>query len=201
MNRQLVTGVVAAVLATIVVLAGAVVLLRDVNTQDTAGPADEAADATSAGAPAEGDVPARPDCPSDGVGSVTLPCLGGENGDADVDAGATVVNVWAWWCGPCRDELPVFEEFAERNPAYTVVGVHADPNAANGAAFLNDLDLSLASYQDDDNLFAGTLGLPNVVPITVVFDDGEQVGMFPTPFDSVEQLEAAVDDALTGEAA
>lgn len=201
MNRQLVAGVTAVVLVTLAVVAGAVVLLRDVNSFDTAEGVDPAV-TTAVEKPAEdAAVPDRPDCPGTEIGGIGLDCLGGENGTGDADTGTVIANVWAWWCGPCRDELPVFEDYAAQHPEYTVVGVHADANPANGAAFLNELDLSLASYQDDDNRFAGTLGLPNVVPITVVFHDGEQIGMFPTPFDSVGQLEEAIDGALQEAAA
>lgn len=76
------------------------------------------------------------------------------------------------------------------------MGVHADQNAANGAAFLNDVGVELPSYQDSDNTFAGTLGLPGVVPITVLFLDGEQVAMFPKTFSSPEEIAADVDAAL-----
>lgn len=137
----------------------------------------------------------RPDCPAEGAAAIELPCLG-----ADTGAGnelATVVNVWAWWCEPCRSELPVFDQFAASHPELNVVGVHADSNAANGAAMLTDLGIDLSSYQDDANLFAGTLGLPAVVPITVVINNaGELVGTFPRTFDSVRDLETAVEGVL-----
>ena len=61
---------------------------------------------------------------------------------------------------------------------------------------LDELGISLASYQDLDNTFAGTLGLPGVIPITVVFDGDEQVKLFPRTFDSAAELEAAVTEAV-----
>lgn len=193
MTRQLVFTAIAGVLMTFAVIAGAVFLLND--GSDTASVAPD----TSAG-PAEPTtvVEERPDCPSTGAGGIELDCLGGQTGDQAQDSGITVVNVWAWWCEPCREELPYFDELAARNPDYTVVGVHADVNGGNGAAFLNELAIDMPSYQDDDNTFAGTLGLPGVIPITVVFDGSEQVGMFPTPFTSTQQLEDAVDQAVAG---
>lgn len=137
----------------------------------------------------------RPDCFGSTVAGVELPCLGGAEGAANEQA--SVVNLWAWWCEPCRAELPIFEQFAQSHPELNVVGVHADRNAVNGAALLEDLDVALPSYQDDANLFAGTLGLPGVVPITLVVNPaGEVVGTFPTPFESIDDLEKAVAGVL-----
>lgn len=137
----------------------------------------------------------RPDCVATSVAGVELPCLGGTSGVGNDKP--TVVNLWAWWCEPCRDELPIFEQFAEAHSELNVIGVHADANAANGAALLDDLGVNLPSYQDDSNLFAGTLGLPSVVPITVVVSaSGEVIGTFPTPFTSVDQLNNAVIEVL-----
>lgn len=197
MNRSIVTMVVAIVIATAAVVAGAAYLLQTgPGTDDAAAPT---AKTTPAEAPAEGggsDVPARPDCPADGAGGIALPCLGGETGPQPQAEGITVVNLWAWWCEPCRDELPYFDDFAAGHPEYTVVGVHADGNPGNGAAFLNDLGIEMPSYQDSDNTFAGTLGLPAVVPITVVFEGTEQLAMYPQPFESTAELAAAVDEAV-----
>lgn len=197
MNRSIVAMIVAVVVATVAVVAGATYLLQTgPGADDAAAPATET---TLAEAPAENseeDVPARPDCPADGAGGVALPCLGGEAGAQPQAEGITVVNLWAWWCGPCRDELPYFDDFAAQHPEYTVVGVHADGNPGNGAAFLNDLGIEMPSYQDSENTFAGTLGLPAVVPITVIFEGTEQLAMYPQPFESTAELAAAVDEAV-----
>ena len=123
-----------------------------------------------------------------------LECLGG--GYAPPSGEVTVVNVWAWWCEPCRDELPVLAEYAAARPDVTVVGVHADASAAKGAALLTELGVDLPSYQDSTNAFAGTLGLPGVIPITLVFRGGERVGVFPEVFHSAAELDAAVSGVL-----
>lgn len=190
MNRQVLLSVVGAVLATVLVVAGAAAMLRSggAETHHEASRTEEAA-----GQP----VPQRPDCVPGGVGGVDLPCLGGAAaGERPAADAVRVVNVWAWWCEPCRRELPVLDQFASAHQEYEVVGVHADPDAARGAALLNELGTGVASYQDDSGRFAGELGLPAVVPITLVFVGEEQVGMFPRTFDSVDELTAAVAGVL-----
>lgn len=141
--------------------------------------------------PQAAQVAQRPDCPGPTVAGVALPCLGGETGQ-ESESGLTVVNVWAWWCESCRAELPLFGALAEAHPDVRVVGVHADGNAANGAALLGDVGVDMPSYQDSENAFAGALGLPAVVPLTLVLRDGRQVGLFPKEFHSLEELEEAV---------
>lgn len=197
--------VVVAVVMTVGVVAAALTMLGG----NSDGTDAQGAESTTPAVPAPPPAPAedaaveeeRPDCSATGVGGIELPCLGGENGSVDAGGGEVVLaNVWAWWCGPCRDELPYLEDFADTHPEIEVVGVHADQNGANGAAFLNDLDVDLPSYQDADNTFAGTLGLPAVVPITVLFVDGEQVAVFPKTFDSAEEIAADVDAALAEQA-
>ncbi|MFH0412787.1 TlpA family protein disulfide reductase [Corynebacterium sp. L4756] len=156
--------------------------------------------------PAEVPQGVRPSCAGQGAAGVVLPCLGAENGDTPADGQpegteASVINVWAWWCEPCREELPIFDEFADAHPEYDVVGVHADAYPANGVEMLDSLEVDLPSYQDSDNTFAGTLGLPGVVPITVLAVDGEQVAVFAQTFQSVEELEQKVAEGLLGRGA
>ncbi|MDO5031855.1 TlpA disulfide reductase family protein [Corynebacterium sp.] len=148
----------------------------------------------SAGAAGQQPVADRPVCPAGPIAGVDLPCLGAKSYAEAREV--QIVNIWAWWCEPCRAELPYFQQIARKHSAWNVVGVHADADAAKGAAFLEDIGVDLPSYQDDDNSFAGELGLPGVIPITLVVVDGQVKGTFVKPFTSSEELDSAIQDVI-----
>ncbi|MBG6122537.1 TlpA family protein disulfide reductase [Corynebacterium aquatimens] len=192
MKKTAVASALALVVATALVVAAAIWLL---------GPGGETpGDASRQGArlstTGEVPVPDRPECPSTSVGGVELECLGAKSaGDASDDR-ITVANVWAWWCQPCRDELPALDAVARQRPEWTVVGVHADRDPAAGANLLNEMGVGLASYSDTSGAFAGALGLPGVVPVTVVFRGEEKLAVFPEPFVDAPSIIKAVEDAI-----
>jgi len=71
----------------------------------------------------------------DGLPDQTLPCLGGGRDVrlAGLD-GPLVVNVWASYCAPCRDELPVLQQLHEAaGDQLTVIGVDYDDTAPGAA--------------------------------------------------------------------
>ncbi|MCX7901495.1 MAG: DsbE family thiol:disulfide interchange protein [Burkholderiaceae bacterium] len=49
-----------------------------------------------------------------------------------------VLNVWASWCAPCRDEHPVWNAFAREGLA-PLVGLNYKDDPANASRFLRDL--------------------------------------------------------------
>lgn len=184
MDRPIWISAVVMVAATALAVVGAMFLLNDGSVARE----PEAVDKQER-------IEARPDCPAGGVGGFDLPCLGGEVTEQE-RKDVTVAVVWAYWCPPCRDELEMIDEFAAANPQWEVLGVHSDPNAAAGAALLNEMGVEMASFQDSHGTFAGHLGLPPVVPVTVVFKGGAQVGMLTDIFTSPEALQQAVAEVV-----
>lgn len=55
----------------------------------------------------------------------------------------TLVNFWATWCSPCRDEMPLFETMyrLHQKEGFKVVGVAID-NPSRAQPFLDSMDIS-----------------------------------------------------------
>ncbi|CAN5639847.1 hypothetical protein BH10ACT10_BH10ACT10_11960 [soil metagenome] len=69
--------------------------------------------------------PCRPGTGASELPAVTLPCLGGGPAvDLSTLKGPLVVNLFAQWCGPCRKELPFYQELHRKGRGVVrVVGV------------------------------------------------------------------------------
>ena len=68
---------------------------------------------------------------SSGLPDVVLPCLGGGRAVrlAGLRGKPMMINVWAQWCGPCREEAPYLTEVATTNKSdLQIIGIdHDDP--------------------------------------------------------------------------
>ena len=149
-----------------------------------------------------------PPCPANGPGEgparlrgIVVECAadGAEVDVARALAGRTVVlNLWAYWCGPCADELPALQAYQRRvGDAVTVVTVHQDENEAAALLRMAELDVRLPTFQDGRRSIAAALNLPNVMPATVVLrGDGSVAEVLPRPFTSADEIADAVESAL-----
>ena len=61
-----------------------------------------------------------------------------------------MVNVWASWCVPCRDEHPFLMELA-KDPAIRLVGVNQKDNPENARRFLGQFGNPFAAVGADAN--------------------------------------------------
>ncbi|MBJ6128196.1 DsbE family thiol:disulfide interchange protein [Microvirga splendida] len=81
----------------------------------------------------------------------------------DLKGRVTVVNVWASWCGPCRQEHPLLVDLA-KDPSIRVVGINQRDNPDNARRFLGALGNPYSAVGVDPNGRAsidwGVYGVP-----------------------------------------
>ena len=81
--------------------------------------------------------------------------------------------------------------------AVSVVTVHQDENETAALIRMAELGVRLPVLQDGRRSVAAALGLPNVMPATVVLRrDGSVAQVLPQAFTSADEVAAAVDAAL-----
>lgn len=132
---------------------------------------------------------------------IVLECIGD---GSRIDLGQSLagkpalINLWAYWCGPCAEELPHLQEYAERMEGQlTVLTVHQDRNEANGLTKLADYDVTLPGVQDGNGVIAAAVGAPSVLPVSILIDaDGSVAKVLPQPFRSVDEIDEAVAASL-----
>ncbi|MEW8506530.1 MAG: TlpA disulfide reductase family protein [Candidatus Thiodiazotropha sp.] len=64
-----------------------------------------------------------------------------------------MVNFWASWCGPCRQEMPLLQQLFERYQSlgFSLLGVNVDENRAAADKMLKDLPVSFPILYDDSS--------------------------------------------------
>lgn len=99
---------------------------------------------------------------------VSVPRLSGGGDMAIGSPGArpTVVNLWASWCGPCRDEMPEVQRFAQANRGVRVVGVAIDDAPESARRFAREVGVTFPLAVDDRDRMGrayGVTGLPTTL--------------------------------------
>jgi cytochrome c biogenesis protein CcmG, thiol:disulfide interchange protein DsbE len=135
------------------------------------------------------------------------------NGDALLDGGVegyeaqlaelegypVVVNKWASWCGPCREEFPYLQQqAADRADEIAFLGINSEDSTDAATTFLRDHPLPYPSFADSDGKIAASIDALEF-PATAFYDaDGELTYLHRGVYASEEDLSADIERHALG---
>lgn len=82
-----------------------------------------------------------------------------------------IINVWASWCAPCREEMGSLDRLARRDGGkqFAVIGISTDDYPDAARAFLKKAGTSFAHFIDSRLLLENMLGADRL-PLTLLVD-------------------------------
>jgi cytochrome c biogenesis protein CcmG/thiol:disulfide interchange protein DsbE len=130
------------------------------------GVAHQGSDSSIDAAVSKGHLPMAPSA------NVALPLLGAAGTEklAELRGKVVVLNVFASWCGPCKDEAPILEQEQQRLKGQnaTILGVTYLDNSSDSERFVRQQHISYPVIRDVSGNFVrsfGTTGVPETFVI------------------------------------
>ena len=111
-------------------------------------------------------------------GGIELRCLDGTMGaQLNTLKGPMILNVWGSWCGPCKEEIPIFRSFYEKaKDKVSLVGIDVEESSIeDGRKFVEENGITWPNLYDPDGRSREFFGLG--VPVTwFIAADGSVAG-------------------------
>lgn len=120
---------------------------------------------------------------------------GREHSPESLRGSVVLLDVWASWCGPCRAEMPEFQQLQARYGAQglRVLGVSIDITAGDAAKFARQLGVTYPIIHKPDIMDEwGLQGLPT----TFIIDRAGVIRRIVIGFEYPDEFEQSIRDLL-----
>ncbi len=90
---------------------------------------------------------------------------------ADLEGDVVLVNFWATWCPPCRQEMPLLDQLHARYAplGFALLGVNVEQDPALAEQFLAEVPVGFPILLDPEERVSALYGVP-AMPTTVLID-------------------------------
>ena len=87
-----------------------------------------------------------------------------------------LINFWASWCGPCRQEFPLLDDLHQKYQAlgFTVFGVNVEQDRELADKVLRDIPVTFPILFDDENVVSEDYDV-DAMPATVLVDRSGEI--------------------------
>jgi cytochrome c biogenesis protein CcmG/thiol:disulfide interchange protein DsbE len=125
---------------------------------------------------------------------------GGTFSLADQRGQIVIINFWASWCVPCRDEAPILQDVWERyrDRGVVLVGVAYLDVERDARAFIDEFGITYPNGLDMGKVISKRYRIQGVPETFVVGQNGEIIDFYVGPA-KAGQLDAIIEQELSGE--
>jgi len=117
-------------------------------------------------------LPAASTAPGAPAAAFQLPAAAGDPVSlAGLKGQVVLINFWASWCGPCRQEMPILDQLYKKykSAGFTLLGINVEPKSGDALAFLKSTPVSFPILFDTQSTVSNLYEVSGM-PSTVIVD-------------------------------
>ena len=94
----------------------------------------------------------------------------------DFEGNIVLLNFWATWCGPCRLEMPLLEQYSQElaDESFVILAVNLQESAITVQAFVDEIGLSFPVLLDEDGHVSEQYRIIGY-PSTIIIDSSGRI--------------------------
>ena len=86
-----------------------------------------------------------------------------------------IINFWASWCIPCKNEVPILNKLDSENKNLKVIGISIMDVYSESLSFIKSNNVQYENYWDEKLVSLKNFNTINSIPVTLIFNNKDEV--------------------------
>ena len=86
-----------------------------------------------------------------------------------------IINFWASWCTPCKNEVPILNRLNTENKNLRVIGISIMDVYSESLNFIKSNNVQYKNYWDENLVSLKSLNSINSIPVTLIFNNQNEI--------------------------